>query len=244
MASVTQRLAAPGRLLIPPFPEPDRQRVPAWIVSFGIHAAALVALLCLAEKTVLVPPARTDRVVFVEPAVALPPPAPKGEPLPESRPQPPLQPRLLVSRKVKTLPPPVSAPTVPPAAIPEGDLGAVVGEKMGVTGEGNGGGERMGLVDAPIPAVKIAHPPTVISQVLPEYPPLARARGLEGVVVLRAVVDRQGSVEEGIAVEQSNPFFDAAAIAALRRWRFQPGKDESGQAVRVLVVVPMRFRLR
>ena len=93
-------------------------------------------------------------------------------------------------------------------------------------------------------AAEVAHPPTVVSQILPEYPPLARARGIEGLVVLKAVIDRDGLVEEGIAVEQSNPLFDAAAIAAFRRGRFHPGRDENGQAVRVLVVMPMRFRLR
>jgi len=37
---------------------------------------------------------------------------------------------------------------------------------------------------------------------------------------------------------------DQAAIDALRRWRFSPGRDREGSAVRVLLEVPLRFTLR
>ena len=73
---------------------------------------------------------------------------------------------------------------------------------------------------------------------------MARARSLEGRVVLRAVVDRQGHVEQAITVVDSQPTFDAAAIDALRQWRFQPGRDHDGTTVRVLIEVPIRFQLR
>jgi protein TonB len=79
---------------------------------------------------------------------------------------------------------------------------------------------------------------------MPVYPPFARARGQEGVVLLRAIVDREGRIEDGVTVVQSSPTFDDAAVAAFRRWRFQPGRDESGTAVRVILEVPIRFQLR
>jgi protein TonB len=64
-------------------------------------------------------------------------------------------------------------------------------------------------------------------------------------VVVEAVVDRQGSVErERIRVTESIPLLDDAAVGALKNWRFKPGRDESGMPVRVLVQVPVRFRLR
>ncbi len=73
---------------------------------------------------------------------------------------------------------------------------------------------------------------------------MARARSLEGRVVLRAVVGRDGRVEEAITVVESAPTFDAAAVTALRKWRFEPGRNRDGNAVRVVIDVPIRFQLR
>ena len=36
----------------------------------------------------------------------------------------------------------------------------------------------------------------------------------------------------------------AVALEAFRRWRFKPGRDDSGSAVRVIVQQPIRFQLR
>jgi len=76
------------------------------------------------------------------------------------------------------------------------------------------------------------------------YPPLVRARGLEGQVVLRAIVDSTGAVEPAITVTRSIPGLDAAAIVALHRWRFEPGRDRDGRPLRVVLEVPIRFQLR
>jgi periplasmic protein TonB len=83
-----------------------------------------------------------------------------------------------------------------------------------------------------------------VSRPIPVYPALARMRGLEGQVLLRVVVDRDGHVEEAVTVVRSTPPFDTAAIDAVRRWRFEPGRDEGGRQVRVLLEVPIRFQLR
>jgi protein TonB len=37
---------------------------------------------------------------------------------------------------------------------------------------------------------------------------------------------------------------DAAAIAAVRQWRFRPARDADGRPVRVIMEVPVRFVLR
>ena len=67
--------------------------------------------------------------------------------------------------------------------------------------------------------------------------------GIQGQVVLRATVDRDGNIEREVQVVRSIPLLDDAAIDALRGWRFRPGRDREGRAVRVVVEVPVRFQL-
>jgi TonB family protein len=45
-------------------------------------------------------------------------------------------------------------------------------------------------------------------------------------------------------VRKSIPLLDAAALAALRQWRFSPARDERGTAIAASVMVPVRFVLR
>jgi protein TonB len=144
--------------------------------------------------------------------------------------------RLVVSKKPK----PATAPQPAQVALPRGDpQGAVGGVDGGVA---DGRLSRKGTQS--LPADAVVYPPVVLSRALPTYPSLARARGLEGHVILTAVVDQQGRVEEAITVTQSMPLLDAAAVEALRQWRFEPGRDRDGTPVRVRIEMPIRFQLR
>lgn len=70
--------------------------------------------------------------------------------------------------------------------------------------------------------------PVKISGPAPLYPEVARRAQKEGTVILRAIIDRQGQVQD-VRVIQGQPFgLTEAAIEALRQWRFSPGtlKDE------------------
>jgi len=117
----------------------------------------------------------------------------------------------------------------------------------GGTGSGSGGegtGTGGGIGDGSQLYSTVAHPPVAVFRVLPEYPDAARSRDLEGEVVLRAIVDRHGAVERDVVVVESVPLLNQAAIAALRQWRFEPGRDANNRTVRVVIEVPLRFRLR
>ena len=113
----------------------------------------------------------------------------------------------------------------------------------GVEG-GIAGGVVGGRGTEPVPVGSVARPPLLVRHVMPEYPPEARRRGIEGLVRLDAVLDLKGRVEDPIRVLESVPDLDAAAIAALRAWRFSPARNAQGEAVRVILEVPIRFVLR
>lgn len=87
--------------------------------------------------------------------------------------------------------------------------------------------------------------PVLIGTLLPDYPKFARDAGLQGTVVLEVEVYRDGSIGE-IRVRRSlqpGPGgLDEAAIKAVRKVKFQPGKS-SGQAVDTMVIIPIEFKI-
>ncbi|MGE0823706.1 MAG: TonB family protein [Candidatus Binatia bacterium] len=150
-----------------------------------------------------------------------------------------------------SLPPqPEVAPAPPPvvAAAPAGVVtGATAGNDKGVVGGGTGGhagGVIGGRGTAPLPVDQVAKPPLLLSRVMPDYPRHARRRGIEGLVLLEAILDRDGRIEDEISVLQSIPLLDEAAIQAVRRWRFRPARGHDNQPVRVILEVPVRFVLK
>jgi periplasmic protein TonB len=75
------------------------------------------------------------------------------------------------------------------------------------------------------------------------YPEMARRAGIEGTVFVQFVVDEQGNVSEVTVVRGIGGGCDEAAVAAVRQTSFRPGRQR-GQAVKVRMSLPVRFRLR
>lgn len=95
----------------------------------------------------------------------------------------------------------------------------------------------------PKEASAVDQPPQAISRRFPRYPAEAEARGIEGRVVLRLLIDAQGRVETARVVRAEPPgVFEAAAQAAVRSWRFTPARD-GGKAVPVWAQQTLRFDL-
>lgn len=78
---------------------------------------------------------------------------------------------------------------------------------------------------------------------LPRYPLAARRRGLEGRVVLRVHVAADGRARQvEVRIRSPHSMLDDAAVATLRRWRFEPAR-QAGVPVAAWVEVPISFRL-
>jgi protein TonB len=136
------------------------------------------------------------------------------------------------------------APAVTPASVESGVASSTdKGVIGGVTG-GQVGGVIGGRGKEPTPVDQVANPPLLLSRVMPDYPRQARLRGVEGLVLLEAILDLEGRIEDEIKVLQSVPLLDDAAMDALRRWRFRPARDRDNQPVRVILEVPVRFVLK
>jgi periplasmic protein TonB len=80
-----------------------------------------------------------------------------------------------------------------------------------------------------------------MGDVKPVCPPDAKEAGIQGIVVLDVVVDREGRVSN-IEVIKSIPELDQAAIDAVQQWEFER-TDIKGKAVSVRMTVTVNFTL-
>jgi TonB family protein len=96
-------------------------------------------------------------------------------------------------------------------------------------------------LQAPPAAPQITQLPEVIEAVQPEYPKERAERGEAAKVVLRIDIDEEGGVADAVVVGSAGADFDAAALAAIRRFRFSPARDAGGKPVRVRLPFTMRF---
>ena len=63
----------------------------------------------------------------------------------------------------------------------------------------------------------------LISRCEPEYPGEAKANGIEGTVVLDALIDKNGNVHS-LSVNSGNPLLVGSAVQAVQRWAYRPTK--------------------
>jgi periplasmic protein TonB len=81
----------------------------------------------------------------------------------------------------------------------------------------------------PPPPVSSTHPPRVsrmmegnlVYRVQPQYPPLARQARIQGIVVLRAMISREGRIEN-VQVISGPPLLVKSATDAVLQWRYRP----------------------
>lgn len=84
--------------------------------------------------------------------------------------------------------------------------------------------------------------PVLIKNVTPEYPEMARATGLEGTVILRILVYKDGTVKDVIVVRPSGTDvgFEEAAIKAVKQWVFKPA-IQNQKPISVWINYPVKF---
>ena len=77
----------------------------------------------------------------------------------------------------------------------------------------------------------------------PQYPASAMQRGLQGVVLLRALIEKEGEAAE-VLIEKSSGHtsLDEAALKAVKKWKFTPG-HVGAVTVSSWIKIPVRFEL-
>jgi periplasmic protein TonB len=141
---------------------------------------------------------------------------------------------------------------VPPPAVTGGVVGGVPG---GVPG-GQLGGVIGGILSSSSSAPKLSKTvPTVqrvrvsqgvtkgmlIYRIEPTYPPVARLARIQGVVVLTAIISKDGTIQN-LQLVSGHPMLAPAAIEAVKQWRYKPFLL-NGQPVEVETTVTVTFQL-
>ena len=79
----------------------------------------------------------------------------------------------------------------------------------------------------------------IIHQVDPKYPREARKKHIQGDVVLRVTIDREGNVMDQKLIE-GEPILADAAVEAVKQWKYKPYLL-NGEPVEVETQVVIRF---
>jgi len=104
------------------------------------------------------------------------------------------------------------------------------------TAQEDDGAKQPGTIQMAYPRYQLNDPPS--------YPRLARRRGQEGSVILQVHVNKEGGVEDlKIDVSSNFTLLDRAAVAAVRKWSFEPGQ-RGKEKVPMWVRVPVTFKLK
>jgi protein TonB len=84
-------------------------------------------------------------------------------------------------------------------------------------------------------------PPVKTRDVRPQYPAIAQAARVQGVVIIEATIGPNGRVQDA-RVLRSIPLLDQAALEAVRQWEFTPTLL-NGVPVPVIMTVTVQFTL-
>ena len=75
----------------------------------------------------------------------------------------------------------------------------------------------------------------------PAYPAAARAHGIEGTVLLDAVIDLEGAIKD-LSARTGHPWLAESALETVRRWRYRP-TTINGIPVEVQTEIDVTFTL-
>jgi TonB family protein len=133
---------------------------------------------------------------------------------------------------------------VQPTIVPETAIPGAAAKRQAGAGADPAGGTAAAEPDLPVAAGGNVTGPEIVesSRVRPDYPEAAQRAGLEGQVVLRAVIDRQGRARDVQVMRGLGLGLDEAAVAAVRRWKFRPA-TRYGSPVEVVYILSVYFRL-
>jgi len=128
-----------------------------------------------------------------------------------------------------------------PGGIPGGQLGGVIGGIVSATSNLNVVPKLQPVIPQRIRISQGVTSGMLIRKIEPAYPPLAKIARVQGEVVLRAIIDREGNIQN-LTLVSGHAMLVPAAIEAVSQWRFRPYLL-NGQPLEVETTVTVIFTL-
>jgi protein TonB len=232
---------------------PQRRRAALMPLSIALHGGALtLALIAPSLRAVELPvPALAPPVWEVPIRIATPPPLRTERPRVAVRAassDAPRRPAVIEEPPAAASAPGPPVSTEEPGFLPPDESPSpCLVNCTGSDGTGDGppeasdplpqGGRGAGLPVVPGGNIKA---PIRTVYVPPVFPDIARAAGVSGIVVIECTIDPSGHVADA-RVLTGHPLLDAAALSAVKQWRYMPTRLND-LPVPVLMTVTVRFR--
>jgi TonB family protein len=78
---------------------------------------------------------------------------------------------------------------------------------------------------------------SIVTQTRPDYPPQARAKRIQGEVVLHAIIDKEGKISE-VQILSGDDTLAQSAVESVRQWRYKPMLvDDAPKEVDTIITV-------
>ncbi len=85
--------------------------------------------------------------------------------------------------------------------------------------------------------------PVAVDKAPPVYPKAAKEEGVQGIVLLSATLDTQGTPRDIRVLQSPDPRLTEAALQAARQWRWEPARRSDGTPIPVYFTLTFNFRL-
>ncbi|MFN7980930.1 MAG: energy transducer TonB [Vicinamibacterales bacterium] len=214
------------------------------VASAVLHAALILVILLVAILVPEVLPRPHAAGLDWDPTVGivsladvpLPPPPPRAA-TPQVAPPAPDAVPLEAPSGVSAEAPPAPAPTPAPGVVNGRDFGT----ELAVAATPPPPPVQPPTPREPVRVFAGVSAPMKLQDAAPAYPVMARTTGVQGLVIIEATIDGSGNVV-ATKVLRSVPLLDAAAVDAVRQWKYAPARL-NGEPIPVLITVTVNFVL-
>ena len=90
----------------------------------------------------------------------------------------------------------------------------------------------------------ISPKPVLLKPFPPRYPLEAYSNGITGFVIVKIKLTKEGVVKDPVVIKSiPEGVFDESAIECVKKWKFKPATNSSGEPIDSVLKVPIKFEI-